>query len=46
MVVRVCQVFKYSAKSVKCVIFFLQSHRVFVNGIAGGVKRRFGGGGE
>jgi len=40
-----CQVFKNSAKSLKCVIFFLQSHGVFADGIAGGVKRRFGGGG-
>ena len=45
MVVGVCQAFKNSAKSVKCVIFFLQSHGVFAEGIAGGVKRRFGGGG-
>jgi len=45
MVVGVYQTFKNSAKSVKCVIFFLQSHGVFAEGIAGGVKRRFGGGG-
>ena len=45
MVVGVCQAFKNSAKSVKCVIFFLQSHGLFAEGIAGGVKRRFGGGG-
>jgi hypothetical protein len=45
MVVGVCQGFKNSAKSVKCVILFLQSHGVFAEGIAGGVKKRFGGGG-
>lgn len=47
MEVGVCQFLKNSAKSVKCAIFFLQSHGVFAEGIAGGVKRfgRGGGGG-
>lgn len=45
MVVGVCEAFKNRAKAVKCVIFFLQSHGVFAEGISGGVKRRFGGGG-
>jgi hypothetical protein len=45
MVVGICNALKNSAKSVMCVIFVLQSHGVFAEGIAGGVKRRHGGGG-
>jgi hypothetical protein len=45
MVVGICQALKNSAKCVIYVIFFLQSHGVFAEGIAGGLKKRYGGGG-